>query len=234
MTNASNATSPANGAAAGGESLYVRHSPSFSAKIFGYAPEGFKSFGEFNKQALAAGALSVKTKELIAVAVSHITGCPYCIEAHVGKSKAEQTSFEEIFESVTVAAAVKAHSAFFNGANALKAYAGSQDADLYPLSNIELAEKLEDANEALYNGFHEFVHISLRSGRIAEKEKLLIAVGASLAEGNAYSIEIFTRKAKEAGITIEELAETTLVATVLKAGSAMAHRVNALQAFERE
>ncbi|MNC78067.1 Carboxymuconolactone decarboxylase family protein [compost metagenome] len=89
-------------------------------------------------------------------------------------------------------------------------------------------------NKDLYNGFHDFLQISLRGGQIPEKEKLLIAVGAALVEGSAYSIEIFTRRAKETGITIEELAETTLVATVLKAGSAMAHRVNALQAFERE
>ncbi|MEK3698110.1 carboxymuconolactone decarboxylase family protein [Paenibacillus sp. FSL R10-2199] len=216
------------------KSLYTRHTPSFSAKLFAYSPEGFKAFGEFNKQALAAGVLSVKTKELIAVAVSHVTGCPYCIEAHIGKSKSEQTTFEEIFESVTVAAAVKAHSAFFNASNALKAFQGSTDADLFPLSNIELADKLEDVNGDLYNGFHEFLQISLRGGSIPEKEKLLIAVGAALVEGSAYSIEIFTRRAKEAGITIEELAETTLVATVLKAGSAMAHRVNALQAYERE
>lgn len=217
-----------------GASLYTRHSPSFSAKLFAFAPEGFKSFGEFNKQALAAGALSVKTKELIAVAVAHITGCPYCIEAHVGKSKAEQASFEEIFESVTVAAAVKAHSAFYYATNALKAFEGSQDPDLFPLANLELAEKLEDANEDAYNSFHEFLHVSLRAGRLSEKEKLLIAVGSALVEGSAYSIEAFTRRAKEIGVTIEELAETTLVATVLKAGSAMAHRVNALQAFERE
>ncbi|THF82218.1 carboxymuconolactone decarboxylase family protein [Cohnella fermenti] len=215
-------------------SLYARHSPSFSAKLFPFAPEGFKAFGEFNVKALAAGALSVKTKELIAVAVAHITGCPYCIEAHVGKSKAEQASFEEIFEAVTVAAAVKAHSAFFNATNALRVYEGSQQPDLVPLANIELAEKLEDVNEDLYSSFHEFLHKSLVGGRLSAKEKLLIAVGSALVEGSAYSIEVFTRRAKEEGISIEELAETTLVATVLKAGSAMAHRVNALQAFERE
>lgn len=216
------------------ESLYVRHTPGFSAKLFGYAPEGFKAFGEFNKAALAEGELSVKTKELIAVAVAHLTGCPYCIEAHVGKSKAEQASFGEIFEAVAVAAAVKSHSAFYNAANALKAYQGANDSDLFPLSNLELAEKLEDANKGLYNAFHEYVYISLKAGHIEEKEKLLIAVGSALAEGNAYSIEVFSRRAKEAGTTIGELAETTLVATALKAGSAMAHRVNALQAFERE
>ncbi|CQR55618.1 carboxymuconolactone decarboxylase family protein [Paenibacillus riograndensis] len=216
------------------ESLYVRHTPSFGAKLFPFAPEGFKAFGAFNTEALAAGALSVKTKELIAVAVSHITGCPYCIEAHVGKSKAEQTSFEEIFEAAAVAAAVKAHSAFHNAANALKSYEGSQEPDLFPRSNLELAGKLESVNEEIFNSFQAYIHTSLKAGRISEKDKLLIAVGSAIVEGSAYSIEAFTIRAKAAGMTVEELAETTLVATVLKAGSAMAHRVNAYQAFERE
>ncbi|WP_027091840.1 carboxymuconolactone decarboxylase family protein [Cohnella thermotolerans] len=215
------------------ESLYVRHNPSFSAKLAGYAPEGFKAFGEFNKQALANGALPVKTKELIAVAVAHITGCPYCIEAHVSKSKAEQAAFEEIFESIAVAAAVKAYSAFYNAANALRAFEDNRESDLYPLSNLESVERLESFNEELYTAFHEYLRLTLGEGRIAKKEKRLIAVGSALAEGNPYAIETFTREAKEAGATIEEIAETTLVATALKAGSAIAHRVNALQAFER-
>nr|WP_269431348.1 carboxymuconolactone decarboxylase family protein [Paenibacillus algorifonticola] len=89
-------------------------------------------------------------------------------------------------------------------------------------------------NEGLYNAFFEYLHKSLKAQHIEAKEKLLIAVGSAHVTGSAYSIEIFTRQAKDAGATLEELAETIVVATVLKAGSAMAHRVNALQAYERE
>ncbi|KQO15751.1 carboxymuconolactone decarboxylase family protein [Paenibacillus sp. Leaf72] len=216
------------------ESLYTRHAPSFSSKIFSYAPDAFKAFGEFNKEALADGVISVKVKEFIAVAVAHVTGCPYCIEAHVGKAKALNASFEELFEAAAVGAAVNAHSAFYQSVNALNAFNDSKETDLYSRSNIELVEQLEDVNEGLYNAFFEYLHKSLKPQHIEAKEKLLIAVGSAHVTGSAYSIEIFTRQAKEAGATLEELAETIVVATVLKAGSAMAHRVNALQAYERE
>src|SRR5690606_11013929 len=41
--------------------------------------EGFKKFSE---AVFADGALSTKTKQLIAVAVTHVTQCPYCIRGH--------------------------------------------------------------------------------------------------------------------------------------------------------
>ncbi|MDF2662124.1 MAG: hypothetical protein K0Q94_4915 [Paenibacillus sp.] len=216
------------------DSLYTRHTPSFSAKLFGYAPESFKAFGEFNKQALAEGVLSVRTKELIAVAVAQITGCPYCIEAHVGKAKAAKASFEELFEAGVVAAAVNAHSVFYNTANTWKAFGERKEDDLFPRGNIALAEQLEQVNESLYTAFAEYQFNSLQAGLLSEKEKLLVAVGSALVIGNPYSIDIFTGRAKSAGISLEELAETLLVATALKAGSAVAHRVNALQAYERD
>lgn len=216
------------------DSLYTRHTPSFSAKLFGYAPESFKAFGEFNKQALAEGVLSVRTKELIAVAVAQITGCPYCIEAHVGKAKTAQASFGELFEAGVVAAAVNAHSVFYNSANTWKAFGEQKEEDLFPRGNIALAEQLEQVNESLYTAFAEYQFNSLKAGLLSEKEKLLVAVGSALVIGNPYSIDIFTGRAKSAGISLEELAETLLVATALKAGSAVAHRVNALQAYERD
>ncbi|WP_138751194.1 carboxymuconolactone decarboxylase family protein [Paenibacillus sinopodophylli] len=217
------------------ESLYIRHNQAYSAKLFGYAPEAFKAFGEFNKQALAAGKLSVKTKELIAVAVAHITGCPYCIEAHVGKAKDQNTSLEELVESIVVATAVNAHSVFYNAINALNAYNSSgAEEDLYPRSNLEKIEEIEKLNETQYTAFTGFVHSALQPGLLTGKEKILIALASAHITGNAYSIDIFARQAKEAGTSLEELSETILVATVLKAGSALAHRVNAQQAFDRE
>ena len=46
------------------------------------APGTHDAFQEFSKQVFAAGALDAKTKQLIAVAVAHVTQCPYCIRAH--------------------------------------------------------------------------------------------------------------------------------------------------------
>ncbi len=214
-------------------SLYTRRSPAYSAKFFAYAPETFKAFGEFNKQSLAEGALTVKVKELIAVGVAHITGCPYCIEAHVNKSKEQAAVLEELVEAIAVASAISAHSVFYHSVNTLAAFTGGAEGeDLYPASNLEKIEEIEKISEAQYTSFAAFVHHALQPGILTAKEKLLVALASAHVTGSAYSIDIFARRAKESGITLGEAAEAIAVATALKAGAALAHRVNTLQAFE--
>ncbi|MEK8214059.1 carboxymuconolactone decarboxylase family protein [Paenibacillus sp. FSL L8-0463] len=71
---------------------------------------------------MKAGMLSVKEKELIAIAIAHVTGCPYCIQAHVKAAKKAQVSKEEMAEAIMVATALKAGSAMAHGVNALNAY----------------------------------------------------------------------------------------------------------------
>ena len=82
----------------------------------------FKAFIDFDQQALKAGKLSVKEKELIAVAVAHTTGCPYCIELHTKAAKKAGASLEEVAESIFVAVALNAGAALAHGVNALNAY----------------------------------------------------------------------------------------------------------------
>src|SRR5260370_29888824 len=59
------------------------------------APEVMKAFWAFDKLAVAEGAIPVKYKELIAVAVALTTQCPHCIEIHNnGARKAGATDAE--------------------------------------------------------------------------------------------------------------------------------------------
>ncbi|WP_028551351.1 carboxymuconolactone decarboxylase family protein [Paenibacillus sp. UNC451MF] len=80
------------------------------------------SYFQFEKEAFASGQLPRKTKELIAVAAAHITGCPYCIDVHVAKYKKLGGTMEEIVEAVMVASAVNAGAALAHSVNALNAY----------------------------------------------------------------------------------------------------------------
>lgn len=58
-----------------------------------HAPEAMKAFVALDKAAFAGGAIPVKYKELMALAVAFTTQCPYCIELHANKpeSKARRT-----------------------------------------------------------------------------------------------------------------------------------------------
>ncbi|MBP8788804.1 MAG: carboxymuconolactone decarboxylase family protein [Candidatus Dechloromonas phosphoritropha] len=46
------------------------------------APDTYAAFHAFSERVFADGALPEKTKQLIAVAVAHVTQCPYCIRGH--------------------------------------------------------------------------------------------------------------------------------------------------------
>ncbi len=77
-------------------------------KMGDLAPASWKAFLDFNKAALADGALPAKTKELIAVAVAHTTQCAYCIEVHVKAARKAGATDEELAETAMVAAALRA------------------------------------------------------------------------------------------------------------------------------
>jgi AhpD family alkylhydroperoxidase len=86
------------------------------------APEGMKAFWAFDKAAMAAGAIPVKYKELLAIAVAFTTQCPYCIEIHTQRAREAGCSDNEIAESVVVAAALRAGAAITHGTHAMKAH----------------------------------------------------------------------------------------------------------------
>jgi AhpD family alkylhydroperoxidase len=84
------------------------------------APEAMKAFVAFDKAAMAVGAIPVKYKELMALAVAFTTQCPYCIEIHSGKARQAGVTDTEIAEAVLVAAALRAGAAVTHGTHAMK------------------------------------------------------------------------------------------------------------------
>jgi AhpD family alkylhydroperoxidase len=90
-------------------------------KKFGeLAPGAWKAFVAFDQAAMAAGALPVKTKELIALGVTMTTQCPYCIEIHTKRAKEAGCTEAEIAETVLVAAALRAGAAVTHGTHCLE------------------------------------------------------------------------------------------------------------------
>lgn len=87
------------------------------------APQAAASYFYFEKQIYeGSDILPPKTKELIAVAVAHVVGCPYCIDVHVKKCKEQGGTKEEIFEAVLVAASTRAGAVLSHATQALLAY----------------------------------------------------------------------------------------------------------------
>jgi AhpD family alkylhydroperoxidase len=83
------------------------------------SPETHAAFVSFSERVFAAGALPVKTKQLIAVAAAHITQCPYCIRGHTKAALRHGASGEEIMEAIWVAAEMRAGGAYAHSVLAL-------------------------------------------------------------------------------------------------------------------
>jgi AhpD family alkylhydroperoxidase len=83
------------------------------------APEVMEAFWAFDKAAVAEGAIPVKYKELIAVAVALTTQCPYCIEIHSGNARKAGATDTELTEAGMVAAALRAGAAVTHATHAL-------------------------------------------------------------------------------------------------------------------
>jgi alkylhydroperoxidase/carboxymuconolactone decarboxylase family protein YurZ len=53
-----------------------------AGKAARFGPQIDAAFHEFSRRVFSKGALPSKVKQLIAVAVAHVTQCPYCIRGH--------------------------------------------------------------------------------------------------------------------------------------------------------
>jgi AhpD family alkylhydroperoxidase len=88
------------------------------------APEIHAAFRSFSERVFADGALPAKTKELIAVAVAHVTQCPYCIRGHTKAALRKGASEQELMEAIWVAAEMRAGAAYAHAGLALDAMNG--------------------------------------------------------------------------------------------------------------
>ena len=109
-------------------SMYPETSRESRDKLRELAPEPYAAFRAFGQKVFANGALPSKTKQLIAVAVAHVTQCPYCIKGHTRAALAEGASEEALMEAIWVAAEMRAGAAFAHSLIAIEEMASVKPA----------------------------------------------------------------------------------------------------------
>lgn len=102
------------------ESMYPQATRALAQRRSELAPEIEAAFRQFNQAVFRDGALSGKTKQLIAVAVAHVTQCPYCIKGHTKAARRQGATPEELMEAIWVAAEMRAGGAYAHSALALE------------------------------------------------------------------------------------------------------------------
>lgn len=110
------------------EALYPTVTRELARMRRGLAPDASRAFHEFSNAVFAEGALSTKAKHIIAVAVAHVTQCPYCIKGHTRAALNEGASAEELMEAIWVAAEMRSGAAFAHSVIALSEIQGANGA----------------------------------------------------------------------------------------------------------
>lgn len=110
------------------ESLYPPSTSDIRKRRRALAPDVHLAFDAFSRAAFADGALSAKMKQIVAVAVAHVTQCPYCIEGHTKAARRAGATPEELMEAVWVAAEMRAGGAFAHSTIMLNALDHDQSA----------------------------------------------------------------------------------------------------------
>ncbi len=101
------------------EAVYPPSSPQMAQKRRQLAPETEAAFRAFSQQVFADGALPAKMKQIIAVAVAHVTQCPYCIKGHTKAALRHGATEQELMEAIWVAAEMRAGGAYAHSVLAL-------------------------------------------------------------------------------------------------------------------
>ena len=99
--------------------MYNKDNPAKLKERKNLAPEVMKAFWAFDRAAVADGAIPVKYNDLIAVAVTLTTQCPYCIDIHSGNAGTAGATDAEIGEAAMVAASLRAGAAVTHATHAL-------------------------------------------------------------------------------------------------------------------
>lgn len=100
--------------------LYPAATRELARKRAKLAPDTSAAFRAFSAAVFTEGALSAKTKQLIAVAVAHATQCPYCIRGHTEAAIRHGATEQEMMEAIWVAVDMRAGGAYAHSNLALE------------------------------------------------------------------------------------------------------------------
>jgi AhpD family alkylhydroperoxidase len=109
------------------ETMYPPSSAELARMRRELAPKPLEAFKAFSAAVFADGALPNVTKQLIAIAVAHVTQCPYCIKGHTAEALKQGASEAQIMEAIWVAAEMRAGGAYAHSTLALDSMKHAHD-----------------------------------------------------------------------------------------------------------
>lgn len=100
---------------------------------------------------------------------------------------------------------------------------------MYDMAQLKKLKRLGEKAPAAWETYAAFDKAAMADGAIPSKTKFLIAIAVAMTTQCPYCIEIHAKRARTAGCTEEEIAESIMVAAALRAGAAVTHGTHALE-----
>lgn len=213
---------------------------------FGTIEQGGKElaakFFSYYGAVFADGALSVREKGLVALAVAHAVQCPYCIEAWTSGSLEAGADLEQMTEAVHVAAAVRGGSVLSYGMQMLglaaKAGMGAEKAPelgaaYFSRAQNEARAQIAAGQRSLADGFFGYEAAVFAEGALPASEKYVVALGVAHTLQDPYAIETFTKACLAAGRSLEQMTEALHAATAIRGGASLVHGIQMLEQAKR-
>jgi AhpD family alkylhydroperoxidase len=100
---------------------------------------------------------------------------------------------------------------------------------MYDMKNLKKMARYADLAPEAFKAFVAFDEAVVKNGVIPLKYKELIATAVALTTQCPYCIDIHSKRAKSAGASEQELAETALLTAALRAGGAVTHGTHTME-----
>lgn len=192
-------------------------------------------FGYYG-QVFADGALSVREKACVALAVAHTVQCPYCIDAYTQGSLEAGADVEQMTEAVHVSGEVRSHSVMDYGlmmlaqatAVDMRGASATMSSAYFSREHATQAHALVEQAPELGRAFEAWSERCFAEGALSTREKHLIALACAHAIQCPYAIERHTRALHGLGSPLSELTEAVHVANAIRGGAALVHGVQML------
>lgn len=211
----------------------------YMSKFENLVPELNNAWSGYSEEVFKEGLISVKDKQLIALACAHITESESCIKQRTKLAKENGASDEEIAESVYIAMRLAIGQPYAFSSIAFENYDLMQNKENvtkgYFISK-NITPQIQDFHKLsgeMFNKFSAFNGIVYEDGHLSKKlKKGLMGLACAILAKCPWCIRSCVRDGIQEGVTKEEITEAINIAMVMNASASRSHADTTMRAAE--
>lgn len=215
-------------------------SDQYRSKFDTLVPELNDAWTAFRDEVFKEGLISVRDKQLIALACAHITECPHCIRARTKLAKEHGATDEQIAESVYIAMRLAIGQPYAFSSIALENYDLMKNKESvfkgYFISK-NITPQIQDFHKLsgeMYKKFSAFHDIVYEDGHLPKKlKKGLMGLACAILAKCPWCIRSCVRDGLQEGVIKEEIVEAINIAMVMNASACIAHTDVTMETAEK-